>query len=50
MTDKNERIRKAIKELNITTTDMFTVKQLEDIARLADVRMIDVMAYLRNRC
>ena len=47
MTDKERRIKKAIEESREKHSDLFTLQQLDDIARRADVRRIDVMAYIR---
>ena len=47
MTDKEKRIRPVIKEFGEKHEDFYTLQQLDDIARRADVRRIDVMAYIR---
>lgn len=47
MTDKEKRIRKALEECKEKHSDFYTLQQLDDIARRADVRRIDVMTYLR---
>ena len=49
MTEKAKRIENALTRLGLQQTTIFTVSELEKIAKLADVRMFEVMAYVRYR-
>ena len=49
MTEKARRIERALDKLNLQKADLLTVGQLEQIAKLADVRTFEVMIYLRCR-
>ena len=42
-----EKIEKAIKELNVTKKDMYSIAEMEAIAEKAWVNLIYVMEYLR---
>ncbi|MBQ9613784.1 MAG: hypothetical protein IJV14_14540 [Lachnospiraceae bacterium] len=44
---KKKRIADAIKDLGITRKDMYTAKELNDIAKEAKCNVLDVMHYLR---
>ena len=44
---KKERIKKAIESLKTEKKDMYTIKELETIARAAKVELLDVMYFLR---
>lgn len=44
---KKKRIADAIKDLGITRKDMYTAKELNDIAKEAQCTLLEVMHYLR---
>lgn len=44
---KKERIKKAIESLKTEKKDMYTIKELETIAKAAKVELFDVMYFLR---
>ena len=45
----NERIKKAVEELGIAHKKVFTLGELEQIAKMAGCTLRSVMRYLRNR-
>lgn len=49
MTEKAKRIEKALDALKLQKTDLLTMGQLDDIARIARVTRLEVMMYLRYR-
>ena len=49
MTEKARRIEKALTEMNLQNATEFTVVQLEELARLANVHMYEIMIYVRYR-
>jgi hypothetical protein len=49
MTEKARRIENALTEMKLQDAKDFTVVQLEELARLAEVHMYEVMAYVRYR-
>ncbi len=42
-----KRIEKAVKELHMENQQMFTMRELQAIAKLAKASTVDVMYYLR---
>jgi hypothetical protein len=44
---KTQRIKKVVKELNLTEVKIFTVKELNMISEKAEVSLLEVMHYLR---
>lgn len=44
---KDARIKEAMKQLGLLKADTFSIKELDDIARLAKVQRIDVMFFAR---
>lgn len=49
MTEKAKRIENALDKLGLQNTEDFTIKQLDDIASMANVHRLEVMLYLRCR-
>ena len=49
MTEKAKRIENALNKLGLQNTEDFTIKQLDDIASMANVQRLEVMLYLRCR-
>ena len=47
-TEKAKRIAKTLDELNLRKEILFTLDQLDEIARRARVERIEVMIYLRR--
>lgn len=49
MTEKARRIENALTKMNLQDATEFTVVQLEELARLANVHMYEIMIYVRYR-
>lgn|GEM_PF-6523533 len=49
MTEKAMRIEKALDKLGLQNKILLTIKELDDIASMANVQRIEVMIYLRCR-
>ena len=49
MTEKAKRIENALTKMNLQNATEFTVVQLEELARLANVRIYEIMIYVRYR-
>ena len=49
MTEKARRIEKALDKLGLQNKILLTIKELDDIASMANVQRIEVMIYLRYR-